>query len=364
MTFRLRFIAIVTLAVFLSAFSFAQTKYAVGTCQPKLTFYATISQAVSSVPSGATIEVCPGKYPEQVLITQPLTLEGIALGSSDAAAVTVPSGGLTQNVSDPTAGTVYYQILVQATGPVNISNLVVDGTNGSGPSGVVAGIFYQDASGTVNDASVRNQTNSAQGTGVLATTTAAAAQTVTVENSAVRGFDNLGINGISGQGAGTVTAKLTSNTIDGAGIGLIGIHINNATSTIQSNVITGVSSGLSLRLSTVSVTANIISTPEFAVQVTGGSNTIKTNRIDAGGDYGVILNGSATSSVIESNTIVNSGFAVYGCGGGNFGGPAASGFTVTGNTITDADEGVDMPSGNTFSPNTFHATGSEVGGCD
>jgi len=360
--FRPRFIAIVTLAVFLSAFSFAQTKYAVGTCQPKLTFYATISQAVSSVPSGATIEVCPGKYPEQVLITQPLTLEGIALGSSDAAAVTVPSGGLTQSVSDLAVGPVYYQILVQTTGPVNISNLVVDGTNGSGPSGAVAGIFYQDASGTVNDASVRNQTNSAQGTGVLATTTAAAAQTVTVENSVVRGFDNLGIDGVSG--AGTVTANLKTNTIDGAGIGLSGIYINSATGAIQSNVITGVPTGLHLRLSTVSATANIISTPEVAVQVLGGSNTIKTNRIDAGGDYGVILNGSATSSVIESNTIVNSGFAVYGCGGGNFGGPAASGFTVTGNTITDADEGVDMPSGNTFSPNTFHATGSEVGGCD
>jgi Right handed beta helix region len=363
MMFRLRFIAIVTLAVFLSAFSLAQTKYAVGTCQPKLTFYTTISQAVSSVPSGATIEVCPGKYPEQVLITQPLTLEGIAVGSSDAAAVTVPSGGLTQNVSDPSVGTVYYQILVQTTGPVNISNLVVDGTNGSGPSGTVAGIFYQDASGTVNDASARNQTNSEQGIGVLVTTTAAAAQTVTVENSVVRGFDNLGISGVSGGGAGTVTANLKANTIDGAGIGGIGIRVSSVTSAIQSNVITGVPVGLYLRLSTASVTANTISTPEAAVQVFGGSNTIKTNRIDAGGNYGLLLNGSATSSVIESNTIVNSGFAVYGCAGGDPPGPAASGFTVTGNSITDAAEGVDLPSGNTFTPNTFHATGSEVGGC-
>jgi hypothetical protein len=136
----LAFIAIVTLAISLTAFSFAQTQYAVGTRQPHLTFYATISQAGSSVPSGATIEARPGHYPEQVLITQPLTLEGIAVGSSDTAAVTVPSGGLTQSVSDPTVGPVYYQILVQTTGPVNISNLVVDGTNGSGPSGAVAGM--------------------------------------------------------------------------------------------------------------------------------------------------------------------------------------------------------------------------------
>jgi hypothetical protein len=225
----------------------------------------------------------------------------------------------------------------------------------------------------VSDASARNQTNSGSGIGILVTTTAAAAQTVTVENSVVRGFDNEGIFGISGQGAGTVTANLKTNTIDGAGLGGTsnpggsGITMSNATGAIQSNVITGVPFGVSLRdESTISVTANIISTPEAAVWATGGSNTIKNNRIDAGGDYGVLLNGPATNSVIESNTIVNSGFAVFGCGGAKSGtgGLAASGFTVTGNTITDADEGVDMPSGNTFAPNTFHATGSEVGGCN
>ena len=59
--FRLRFIAIMaaTAAVLFSASAFAATKYAVGTCQPHLPSYSTISQAVSSVPSGSTIEVCP-----------------------------------------------------------------------------------------------------------------------------------------------------------------------------------------------------------------------------------------------------------------------------------------------------------------
>src|SRR5271157_1432615 len=108
----LRFIAIVAATAFLSAPAFAGTKYAVGNCQPHLTSYATISQAVSSVPSGSTIEVCPGNYPEQVLITQPLTLQGVSSAGSDAAAVTVPSGGLVLNVNSPSClpfGALYYQ---------------------------------------------------------------------------------------------------------------------------------------------------------------------------------------------------------------------------------------------------------------
>jgi hypothetical protein len=33
----------------------------VGTCKPSLPSYTSISEAVSSVPPGSTVEVCPGK---------------------------------------------------------------------------------------------------------------------------------------------------------------------------------------------------------------------------------------------------------------------------------------------------------------
>jgi len=46
----------------------------VGTCLQNHQSYSTISQAVSSVPSGSTVLVCPGVYAEQVTITQPWTL--------------------------------------------------------------------------------------------------------------------------------------------------------------------------------------------------------------------------------------------------------------------------------------------------
>ncbi len=88
--FRSGFIAIAALVVLVSASAFAGTTYAVGTCLPNLTYYTTISLAVSSVPPGSTIKVCSGSYPEQVLITQPLTLEGVP-GASSAAVVVAPA---------------------------------------------------------------------------------------------------------------------------------------------------------------------------------------------------------------------------------------------------------------------------------
>lgn len=49
---------------------------AVGTCVTNVTQYATIQAAVTAVKAGSTIEVCPGNYPEQVMITKNLTFEG------------------------------------------------------------------------------------------------------------------------------------------------------------------------------------------------------------------------------------------------------------------------------------------------
>jgi len=159
-----------TAAVLFSASVFAATKYAVGTCQPHLTSYSTISQAVQQRPFRFHHRGVPGNHPEQVLITQLLTLLGVSFQGSDAAVVTVPSGGLVQNVNSPSCvpfGTLYYQVLVQTTGPVDISNLVVDGTGASGAI-CVTGIYYQDSSGTISDVSARNQPNI--GLGILAET--------------------------------------------------------------------------------------------------------------------------------------------------------------------------------------------------
>jgi hypothetical protein len=364
--FRLTCISTV-IAIVLSAAALAITPpkpYAVGNCEPNLQSYPTISAAVSGVPSGSTILVCPGNYPEQIQINQPLTLKGVLVGGSGAAVVTVPSGGLVQNVTDHFGNGFYYQILVENTpGPVNISDLGVDGTGGDVPAGgnrnFVVGIYYQEASGSVTGVSVRNQTTSFHSGDGIAADTFASPQTISIANSTVHGFDDIGIFARTDNITPTLTASIKSNFVRGAAISGGGVTVGGATGTVQSNDVSDVPQGLGLIRSGVTVTGNIISgnNPGGAsVFIEEGSNTLKANRIDAGGQIGVQLV-LAGSNTIQSNTIVNSSTGVSGCNN------SVSGNTVTGNTITDAVVGITLPAGNVFHPNVFNVVTTAVVTC-
>ena len=135
---------------------------AVGTCKPNLHSYSTIQDAVTNVVAGGTILVCPGAYPEQVLINKQLTMKGVLSGDAAASIITSPQGGLKQSTIDHLGNAWAAQVLAQSTaGPVDISDLSVDGANngisGSCPGLNVVGI-YQQASGVVDRAATRNQT--------------------------------------------------------------------------------------------------------------------------------------------------------------------------------------------------------------
>jgi len=343
----------------------AKTYYA-GTC--KTGAYPTIGAAVAAVPAGSTIDVCPGTYPEQVVITQPLTLKGIAGGA--AAVVTVPAGGLTQ--FDSTWEPVYYQILVQTTGPVNISNLAIDGTGGTVPESTddLAGIYFLNSSGTISDASIRNQIvpSPGYGMGILAIVTQSTpVQKVSVLSSVLRDSDF----GVFAQQAfdtyyqpGVLTLNIGSSTIRSDGYTGVAIR-GDMSGLIQTNLISGTNPGLSLSDSAVTATTNTISagtansfsTAYYLISVQGGTNTIKSNKLDvAGGDYGIYLAGNTAGSLIQSNTVANTQTGITGCGG-------ASGYTVTRNTIIDANVGLSMPSGNTATPNTFYDVGATTASC-
>ena len=106
--------------------SLSATTVVVGpsTCKSTLKHYSTIQSAVSAVPWGTTVMVCPGSYPEQVTVTQPLTLEGITDGTGSAAVITVPGGGFVQNGTSNSFGPVAVQLLVQNTVGVTIKALL------------------------------------------------------------------------------------------------------------------------------------------------------------------------------------------------------------------------------------------------
>jgi pectin methylesterase-like acyl-CoA thioesterase len=92
-----------TMLVMLAASAPLQAlNYEVGGCKTGSSWvnFTTISAAVIGVPAGATIQVCPGVYPEQVTITQPLTLLGIRSGNANRAVITIaPNGNLAPNVT-------------------------------------------------------------------------------------------------------------------------------------------------------------------------------------------------------------------------------------------------------------------------
>ncbi len=133
---------------------------AVGTCQPSKTSFPTIQQALNATPPGATIDVCPGPHPEQILVYQAVTLKGIASGNQGAAIITVPTGGLQQNATSlATGAAIAAQILVQGATGVTITNITVDGANnginGCGPDPI--GIYYQNSSGTISHDTILNE---------------------------------------------------------------------------------------------------------------------------------------------------------------------------------------------------------------
>src|ERR1035438_5115760 len=79
---------VLVITMFLSTLSFARTyvAYPVGStnCDVKLVGYQTIQAAVNAASSGSTIEVCPGIYPEQIVISKPLTLTAFTGAASEA----------------------------------------------------------------------------------------------------------------------------------------------------------------------------------------------------------------------------------------------------------------------------------------
>src|SRR5438128_612116 len=97
----------------LSATAFAATAI-VGTCKAGVHF-TTIQAAVDAISAGGTIMICPGTYPEQVVVPKALTIKGIQSGTSGAAVIVAPVGGVVGNAFSLISGLpIGAQLLVTA----------------------------------------------------------------------------------------------------------------------------------------------------------------------------------------------------------------------------------------------------------
>jgi hypothetical protein len=111
--------------------------------------FSTIGSAVNVALAGDTIEVCPATYPEQVVITKPLTLVGIAWNGVGRAVIQPTT--LTANSFGFIA-----VVTVANTGDVTISNMAIDASNNTATGCTVglSGIHFYNAAGTVQYSSI------------------------------------------------------------------------------------------------------------------------------------------------------------------------------------------------------------------
>jgi len=353
-----------TLAVIVGLFGqsvFAATKVAVGpaTCQPALVHFSTIQSAVNGVPAGSTIEVCPGAYPEQVVISEPLTLKGVTDGIGDAAVITVPATGLVPNATSSTEGTVAVQLLVANAVNVTVQNITIDGTGGGCPAGAnrVFGVeFYfvgqpvdGYAGGTIENNVVRNELNAC---GLLTDGIEVDNSYVTIKYNEVHDIEITPIGTYLGQ------ASITNNTTQNALNGIV-VSGGSATNVVSGNTISNLTPNYGFL--------------QVGLWVNGGVATVSKNNITSGaGAYGIYLPSTASGTAVTGNVVSAVGYGVYVSGSAgttvqtntinNSSNDAitdvfsAGGNIVTKNTVNEAPFGIFEQStgSDTLTPNTFY----------
>ena len=347
-------IAIFFFAVLLSASEAVGKTVLVGTCLPNLQTYPTISQAVTAVVPSSTILVCPGTYPEQVTITQPVTLRGVQSGNAANPVIKVPSGGLTKSVIAPTNGAVmFFQVLVQGTesGLVNISNIAVDGRSSLNQflTGWVSGIYYQNSSGTVSHVATYRQRGNGYGFGIFLEGTTTPAKTITVEDSSVHDFDSEAIR-TNGSPTPSLTVNIvsnsviSSNTFSGNAV-YGGIDLQGSAGSVSNNrVIThparpGVSTGVGIAFaSNTVVSGNTVE--NWGIWGLGGSNVVKGNMVSLSS-----ITASGSNNLVQYNLLFNGGGISLSCDG--------TSNNVTHNIINDVDVGITgVNAGDVVTPNS------------
>jgi nitrous oxidase accessory protein NosD len=292
----------------------------VGSCKPGKGSFLTIQSAINSVPAGSTISICPGLYPEQLTITQAVTLQGMQSANQSNVIIALPPGG-SLAATIPTAIPLVAQIGVSnSSGPVNIIGITVDGTGLTNTMTQVAAIAYNSSPGLVSKVVVQNLVApQVQVFGVIFRDDAASSPTDSVENSVISFSASGDTHGLqadtfidldtSTPSGGTIALTMSNNFVAGARVGLLaeagvsatisgnvldgttapansfgfGTFANTGPLKFTNNTIENFSVGVSLALATNStaVTGNTLVTRDIGIDTgaQSGSTTITGNQL-------------------------------------------------------------------------------------
>jgi hypothetical protein len=307
--------------------------YYVGTC--KAGSYSTISAAVndSAVPPGSTINICPGTYAEQVIVSKALTLQGMTTSSESGAILNIGLIGGRAQFHSPTSevyGIVLTPaILVQAS-PVNLNNITIQYASPntfpdqcSNTKGYIVGVFYSSgSSGNLNHVFAATDTGLGCGVGLwVENGNPSVADSVRVQNSNFLGDYYAAISGagslVTGQPA-QLTLNLTASQLRGLDGGS-GAYLDKIGGTVGGNTISPARGSGSF----LNVTANV------GIYDNAPSLLLTGNTISDFISSGLVL--SAPGTTIKSNRIWNTNAGIdLGCNAG----------TIAGNTITGASVGL------------------------
>jgi nitrous oxidase accessory protein NosD len=179
--------------------------------------FTHIQAAVNASPAGTVVRVCAGTYTEQVVVSQPLTLQG------ENGAVVKPVN-VTPNTTSLFDGSPIAAILLvsDTTGAV-IEGLTVDGASNGLPNCLanLVGVFYRNASGRAKRLAVRHVElgpgleGCQAGLGIFAQSGGGGSSHVEVFDSSVHHFQK---NGITVNEPGSVV-RLRGNVVMGRGPG-------------------------------------------------------------------------------------------------------------------------------------------------
>jgi hypothetical protein len=315
----------------------ATVTYFVGSCK-KGSFH-TITEALNATPAPNVVKVCPGTYPEQVVITQSVTLEGISDNNSAEVIVASPPNGMVINATDDMGDPIAAQLYVDGD-PISgflVSGITFDANNNEASEGYVVGIFAQNAPGTIDHVVTRNQTGGDGGVGIWVEG-GASNPSVTVENNSVHNFDDIGIWTQTNATSSELTATIKDNDVNGAGIGVIAnadVQLGpGATTHASDNYLAGGNTGvIAVSGSGGAITNNTLITDGSAIAITGNVSAT-FNNIFMSSAQGILLNTGLLLPAIQHNTINECPIGIELNGNNDT--------NVLYNTITDSGVGLDQ----------------------
>lgn len=315
--------------------------------------YATIQYAIDNVDDGGAVNIKPGTYAEQIIITKNVTLSGAdkttTIINSPSSLTTESDGSNRSIIEVKGAGTnVAISNLTIQSAAINQPDIVGLHIHGMANTSISNNIFqnikssdsltnassniyeFQDVSLLVSDAGTSVSISNNAFSGITHAVVDRAA--IYIEKSAAATISNNTISNFIYSGG--ITKRLSAGIViwDAANDGII-ISGN----TIQNNnagIIIGSATGIQISGNTISVSSgNYGAVPNRGIWVTARRSTNPCE------------NGCVTSSTISGNSIVGGGSG-YGIAVGSVGSElganiaAPSSALITGNTVTNWNSGI------------------------